>query len=165
MLFISLIFLIICGSLSLSHCAKFIRYCIFYNVYLSIFANSLDISSILLFSSFIYAYLFLSFYYCYFFVWLIISLFFPKLMRSYVVIRLAGRWCCWAHPVNLGTLSASVYTDASWPSCIWCVVHDSHFLLLFCLQIPLQIHHPLSYFIFGCSVAVCYLLLIHHLLL
>ncbi len=67
-LFIYFIFLIMLGSLSLSHWAKLILSCIFYRVYLSILANSADISSIFFLRSKISAYLALSFSSCSFLV-------------------------------------------------------------------------------------------------
>ena len=76
MLFISFIFLIMLGLLSLSHWAKLILYCIFSKVYLSILANSADISSIFFFKSKISASLALSFSSCSFFVAEIVSLFY-----------------------------------------------------------------------------------------
>lgn len=75
-LFISFIFLIRLGSLSLSHWAKLILSCIFSNVYLSILANSADISSIFFFKSKISFYFAFNFSSCYFFVAAIVSLFY-----------------------------------------------------------------------------------------
>ena len=93
--FIYFIFLIIWGSLSLSHCARFIRSCIFSSVSFNILANSADISSIFFFSSFIQASLLRSFSYCSFFVWFIMSLFFSFFMQICTQLIVTNSYCCY----------------------------------------------------------------------
>lgn len=157
--FISLIFLIMLGSLSLSHSAKRIRSCIFSRVSFSILANSADISSILFLSSNISFSLFFSFSSCYFLVRAIVSLFFSNCNIWYWVLLLFLEGFCWVARAHHYILSAFACTDGSWLICITsCLHYREHFLFLG-FQVALEIHHSLFYFILARTTLVSSFLL------
>jgi len=159
--FISLIFLIIEGSLSLSHSASLILSCIFSKVSLSIFANSADISSILFFNYSISFSLFLSFSSCSFLVRAMVSLFFSWLWQNYLVLLLFPVSFCWACRASRYTISASACIGGSWLIYFsWFLHYGEHFLFL-SLQIALEVHYPFFDFVFACSVFIGRFLLKH----
>ena len=162
-LFISLIFLITLGSLSLSHSARRILSCIFSRVSLSIFANSADISSILFLRSSSSFSLFFNFSSCYFFVSAIVSLFFSIFKQNYSILPLFRRAAVPAIPIHRCTLSAFACTDGSWLILVIFVVHYCHHFFLFCFEISIQVHDSLFDLVLACPILVRSLLLEHYL--